>query len=360
LREEATVRTAGRTCLALLAGAVGVVLVPSAALADTASPPAVKTAWYWSLTGVSVEGNPLPEPPAQASLVADGSLGVAYLVDQEDMALNTDRGADRVSTVAFDLGEVPAGSTYSTFTLTMPLDAGTQLKAQTPDISACELISGFTDSPTPQSVTTIPSWSPASCVKGTFKDTIGSAGGYEFDLTAIANDWSGGAPAEGVLIRPTVGLETPQPPFAISFAGKNGILTKVEFTLPVPEVPPVVPGPVLPPAPPMPGVVLPPVTGIVQPPVVPTPAPQVQPLPTTPPQALAAYHQGALVPSGAWWLALLGVLGLLVLTAAVLGDPLAPAAVDPRRRRFAEVVRAQTRAPAAATVRRPAPRFRPA
>jgi hypothetical protein len=88
----------------------------------------------------------------------------------------------------------------------------------------------------------------------------------------------------------------------------------------------------------------------------------VNPAPTTAPQALTAYRQGTLVPSGNWWIGFLGLLALLGLAAAVLGDPLAPTAVDPRRRRFAEVVRAQTRAhaPLATPAARPAPRFRPA
>jgi len=42
----------------------------------------------------------------------------------------------------------------------------------------------------------------------------------------------------------------------------------------------------------------------------------------------------------------LGVSGLLGL---VLGDPMVPVAVDPRRRRFAEVIRARAAARAAAT-----------
>lgn len=362
-------RSARAGLVALLATAATATSALATALpahADTASPPAVKTAWYWSLVGISVEGNALPaDPPAAASLVPDGSIGVAYLTDQEDMVLGTDH-ADRVGTVGFDVGAVPLGSTYSTFTLTMPLDgAAQQVKTGTPDISACELISGFEDSATPLGVSAVPSYSPLSCVKGTFKDTIGTKGGYVFDLTSIANDWSGGAPAEGVLIRPTTGGETPQTPFAITFAGKNGILTAASYTLPpppevpVPEVvPPVVPG-LVPPPPPLPGTVLPPVTSVVPPAVV--PAPQVNPPPAAPVLAASDYAPGALVPSGAWWLGFLGLLALLGLTAVVLGDPMAPVVVDARRRRFAGVVRAQARATTLpARTARPAARFRPA
>jgi len=84
-------------------------------------------------------------------------------------------------------------------------------------------------------------------------------------------------------------------------------------------------------------------------------------VPVAPVAASAPYHQGALVPSGAWWLGFLALLGLLGLAAVVLGDPMAPVPLDARRRRVADVVRAHARpAPTAAPAARPAPRFRPA
>jgi hypothetical protein len=63
-----------------------------------------------------------------------------------------------------------------------------------------------------------------------------------------------------------------------------------------------------------------------------------------------------------WWLGFLALLGLLGLAAVVLGDPLAPVPLDPRRRRFADVVRAHARpaATAAAPARLHAPRVQPA
>jgi hypothetical protein len=71
----------------------------------------------------------------------------------------------------------------------------------------------------------------------------------------------------------------------------------------------------------------------------------------------------ALRPSGLFWLALLAFAAMLVLAGLVLGDPMAPEAVDPRRRRFADVVRARAAARSAAassTAARPsAPRARP-
>jgi hypothetical protein len=354
------VRAAARFGLVVLlcAGASG--LVPAAAYADSATPPAVKTAWYWSLVVPDAGGNKLPVgAPSQTSGVPDGDLGVGYTVDQAGTY-------DKVAAVAFDMSAVPAGATFSSFVVSAAYDpAATQLTSGTPDVSACELLDAFVDSSTPKDLATAPPISLPSCVKGTFVASIGTAGGYQFDLTAVANDWSGGAPAQGIMLRPTAGLATPQPPFTVSFLGKSGITTSADYTVPAPTtVPPApAPGPVLAPPPPLPAVGLPPVLpGVVVPaPVVPAPAPQVNPAPQ-PAVAAASYTPGALVPGGAWWLALLGLLAMLGLTAAVLGDPLAPVVVDARRRRFAEVVRTQARttAPAAGRASRPSPRFRPA
>lgn len=348
-------RRAGRTAFVLLTACVSAALGASPAHADTAATPAAKTNWYWFLQEPVVNGETVPVgPPAEASAVPAGDLGVGYLVDQVATS-------DKVAAVQFDTSAIPLGSTYTSFKVETPWDgAATQVTTGTPDVSACELIDGFTDAAGPNALTAAPPISLPSCVKGTFKSTIGTAGGYEFDLTAIANDWSGGAPANGILLRPTPSLSTPQAPFSLALLGKNGIKAQAEYTPPVQSVPTPAPGPALPPVPTLPGVALPPVSP-VSPPAPIVPAPQVNPAPRTvpPSQALAAYHEGALVPSGAWWLGALALLGLLVLTATVLGDPLAPVPVDPRRRRFAEVVRAQTRTSAPVRAHR-TPRFRPA
>ena len=354
-------RTASRAGSVLLIAAGTCLAVPAPAHAESASPPAVKANWYWALAQPSVDGNTLPvTPPADASTVPAGDLGVGYVNDQQGTA-------DKVAAVAFDLGEIPVGSTFSSFRVTVPYDpAAHQVTSGTPDISACELLDGFPDGAGPTPLSAAPPASLPSCTKGVFSATAGTAGGYVFDLTAIANDWSGGAPAEGILLRPTPGLATAQQPFSISLKGKNGITTAAEYT-PAPPVvateqPVPLPGPVVAP-PPVPGYVPPPVLpGTVVPPPSVAPAPQVNPVPVAPVAASAPYHQGALVPSGPWWLGFLALLGLLGLAAVVLGDPMVPVPLDARRRRFADVVRSHAR-PAAATsapARRPAPRFHPA
>jgi len=343
-----TAGTAGKALRVLAVAALtfastGALAVP-AAWADTANPVASKTNWWWSSAAPSVNGTRLPAgAPEQASGVPVGDLGVGYVADQAGTS-------DKVAAVALDLTAIPLRSTFSSFVLSVPYDAAAhQLADGTPDISACEIIAAFPDGPGPSDFATVPPVSQPSCVKGTYKPTVGTAGGYVFDLTAIANDWSGGAPADGVLLEPTPGLATPQQPFSLAFLGNNGITSQVSYSPPVPpsvDQGAAVPPPSLAPAPSTAGFVsLPnsapvPVSPPAPVPVAPVPAPQVNPAPTVAPPVAAAYVPGALVPSTMWWLGLLGVLVLLGLTALVLGDPMAPVVVDGRRRRFAQAIRA--------------------
>ncbi len=338
--------------VAALTGASTAALAVPPALADSATPAVVKTNWYWSLTSPSVEGNTVPVAvPAPASTVPDGDLGVGYVADQAGTA-------DKVAALGFDLAAIPLGSTFSSFEVSVPYDpAAHQAASGTPDISACELIDGFADAPGPSDLKAAPPVSQPSCVKGAYKATVGSAGGYVFDLTAIANDWSGGAPAEGVLLQPTQGLATPQQPFSLSFLGKNGITTAVSYAPPATDQPePVAPPAAVVPPPPLPGFAPQPQVQPVALPAVPpapVPVPQVQPVPTTVPLQAVRYAQGPLVPDTRWWLAVLGLLALLGLTSVVLGDPMAPVVVE-RRRRFAEAIRTGSAPrPAASPVPRP-------
>lgn len=327
--------TSGSSLLALATG--------TAAWADSATPPAVATNWYWAEAAPSVQGNALPAaPPAQASGVADGDLGVGIV-----------NGTDKVAAVGFDLTQIPLGSTFSRFLVTVPLDsAATQLMQATPELSACENIDTFTDGAGPSALTQAPPVSLPSCVKGVYKTTIGKAGGWEFDLTAVANDWSGGAPVNGITIEPTPGVANPAP-FTVSLLGKNAITADASYTKPVavvaPPAAPVAPPPVAP-APVLDGGFVPapataplepgPVVEVVPGPVpAPAPAPQV-PAPVAPVDAapvttaLSGYVPGSLRPGRTFWAGLAGIAALLGLTSLSLGDPMAPVPTDARRRRF--------------------------
>jgi hypothetical protein len=352
-------RILGRGSAATLLAAMAVGLPAAPAFADSAAPEANKTNWYWSLVAPVVQGNAVPvSVPAPASGVPVGDLGVSYLNNQLG-------DTDKVAAVAFDLSAIPLRSTFTSFQVSVRKDpAAHQVTVDVPDISACELLDVFPDGPGPSDLAKAPPDSSASCVKGTYDATLGAAGGYVFDLTSVANDWSGGAPADGILLRPTDTTDPTRKAFSLSFLGKTGITTKAEYTPPpLPVVPPPValPGPVLPPLPPVPGFVTQPSIPEIGPPVQPViPVPTANPAPVSQPSVAAAkYVPGSLTPGSNWWVAFLGLLALLGLTSVVLGDPMAPVVVDSRRRRFAAVVSARpvgtTTGQTARTVSRPRP-----
>jgi hypothetical protein len=333
-------QTAARAGAVVLLAMCGTSLLALPASAADVTPPAVATNWYWAEAAPAVDGQAVPvSPPAPTSGVADGDLGVGIL-----------HGTDKVAAVGFDLTQIPAGSTFSSFVVTVPLDsAATQAMQGTPDLSACENIDKFTDGTGPSAFASAPPISGPSCVKGTYKATIGKAGGWEFNLTAVANDWSGGAPVNGITIQPTSDAANPAP-FTVSLLGKNGITTAAQYTSPSTVVAPPVTAVVPPvaPAPPLVGgyAPLPPVTPQsapapvldVLPPIVPVPAPAPQivaPVDAAPvTSALSGYVPGSLRPTGAFWAGLAAVAALLGLTSLSLGDPMAPVTVDARRRRF--------------------------
>ena len=331
-------RMLARGGLALVLALTPLVTLATPAYAD-GGPPAVSAAWYWNEKTVSVQGQSLPSVPDQgnaASGVPDGDLGVGYVAEQL-------APVDKVAAVDFDLTSIPVGSTFSLFSMKVPLDAAAnQAQTGTADISACENIDAFKDGAAPQDMSKAPPIASPTCVKGVFAD-----GTYTFDLTSIANDWSVGTPEFGISIRPTVLDATSQRPFSIALSGKNAITTRASWSPPANLEPaPVVPAPVLTPVAGPPVLSGGQVTLPVVPTVAPTPAPvvpqpQANPAPQTPAITPVAYAAPTLVPSTLWWLALLGLAGLLGVSWLVQNDPLVPAPVDARRQRFARAVRTQ-------------------
>jgi hypothetical protein len=348
-------RTARRAALVVALAGPSLALVAVPAQAASISPPVVKTAWFWAEKSVSAQGETLPTLPEQAdaaSGVPAGALGVSYTADQVG-------GADKVASIGFDLSTIPVGSPFTSFRVTVPMDPGaTPVQAEPAAISACENIDSFLDSAGPQAISAAPPVSLASCVPGVYV----AGKGYTFDLTQMANDWSFGAPSEGISLRPTLLDTTSMKPFSVAVAGKNAILTTVTAGLPAQGDPapqtPVVDAvdtvdPVIPAIAPPPaltgggGVIQAPLTagGVAPAPqIVPAlPAPQTNPQPATVPSAYrAAALPRDLRPATAFWWGLLGVGVLLALGWLVQSDPMAPSAVDPRRRRFAQVVRSST------------------
>jgi hypothetical protein len=324
----------------------GLLAAPASAGTDvTVKPPVVKTNWYWAEKSPAVAGMPTTTLPAEASAGANvpaGDLAVALV--SSDVS-----PADKVAAIDFDLTTIPLQSSFSRFTISVPMDAtATQVKGTQPDIAACENIDAFADGPGAEDIAKAPPRSEPSCVKGVFD----AVKGYTFDLTSMANDWAFGAPAFGISLVPgTVAAGTPG--YSIALQGKNGIVTSATYAAPAVEAVPAAPVAEAPPAPAVeaPAPALPEISsggGAVLTPTVPdvqAPAPQTAELVPTPevlaiPQPAAAkvvtagFVNPSARPTTGFWLALL--LGVLLLggAAVVFADPLAPAPIDPRRRRF--------------------------
>jgi hypothetical protein len=248
----------------------------------------------------------------------------------------------------------------------MPLDqAANNLANGTPLVAACPAIDTFKPGQGPSAFSEVPPQGTSVCVDGKY-DAATQA--YSFNIAQIATDWAAGAPVDGIVVQPKPGDTTP---FNYAFSGAKDIKVAITYTAPAAAAP--VPAsntgtsavapppssfnsgstPIAPPAP-------------VEAPAA--PAPQVLPpaapvvaAPQTAPAAATSVAVDALRPDGLFWFGLLGLGVLVLLAGLVLGDPMAPIAIDPRRRRFADVVRARAaaRATATAPARQPVPRARP-
>ncbi|MDX6198485.1 MAG: hypothetical protein QOJ79_1636 [Actinomycetota bacterium] len=344
--------------VAAIVGVAGVpvLLATSPAWADAATPVPSYSNWYWSgkdgaastVTGSTPVGNGPFAAPDQASGVPDGDLGVAYTND-----------VDKVAAINFGLQSIPDGATVTKFAVVMPLDTTASNLAATdgPAITACPAIAPFEPAIGPTELSKAPAQAANVCIDGKYDATAKT---YTFDIATAADDWSAGAPANGIVIRPKLGESTQ---FNYAFKGINAIKVTADYSAAAnPVVAPAAPvdtgsGVAAPPALDSGSVSIPavqPVTPVApQPQVMPAPAPVVA-APNTAPVA-ATIHVDALRPSGQFWLALLGLAVMLLLAAFVLGDPMDPVVVDARRRRFAEIVRARAAARATAPAgRRPA------
>jgi hypothetical protein len=320
------------------------------AWADSLTTQVDAASWYWAeQAGVG----PLPAgAPREASGVPAGDLGVSYTND-----------VDKVAALGFGLSAVPTSAVFTTFTVTMPLDpAGQQLTspAATPQLSACAALDPIADGQDPGPLSAAPTQNSVGCVDGKF-DAGKST--WTFELSSFATDWAASGSGAGVVVRPKPGDATQ---FNYAFLGKKDIKVVADYTAAVAPVTAPAPAPAAPvdtgggfvAAPPLdsgttPVAPLAPAAAPVapQPQVLPPAAPAVAPA-TTP--VASATTVDAMRPTGAFWLALLGLGALLLLLGLVLGDPMDPIVLDARRRRFADVVRARAAARSTAAAARPA------
>ena len=216
--------------LALCAGAAtGLLATPAHADATVTLTPATLTQnWWWAEAKPTVNGTALPAgPPAMASGVPDGDLGVGYAADKGG-------SPDKVAGLSFDLNNVPLDSVFRTFTVTVPLDpAARQVANGKPALSACENIEAFKNGPGAEDIAKAPAISAPSCLAGKFVAKIGAAGGYVFDITSFANDWAGGAPSDGITLRPTKPATGNPEPFSLSLLGKSKVVVAASYAPPV-------------------------------------------------------------------------------------------------------------------------------
>jgi hypothetical protein len=351
------------------AGAPGL-MAAGPAWADTAVSGVLASNWYWQeQDNVTPPGAPAGLPagaPGEASGIPAGDFGVSYT-----------NQVDKVTALNFDVSALRANAAVTRFAVTMPLDQGAHNLANgTPSLAACPAIDTFKSGVGPSPFSQVPPQGTSVCVDGKY-DAAKQA--FTFDIAQIAGDWAAGAPVNGIVVQPKPGDNTA---FNYAFAGAKDITVAVSFNPPV-TAPPVAPAPATgsgtgsgtgyvaaPPAGFTNSAPLTPVAPADAP--LTAPAPQVMPpaapvvaAPATAPVAATAPIVDALRPDGLFWLAVVAFGALLLLAALVLGDPLAPAVLDPRRRRFADVVRARAavRATSAATspapTRSPGPRARP-
>lgn len=337
-------------------------LAVAPAWADSGVSSVLASNWYWQeQDNVTPPGAPGGLPvgaPSETSGIPAGDLGVSYQTQ-----------VDKVAALNFDVSSLVPGSTVSKFTVTTPVDtAANNIANDVPHLAACPAIDAFKPGTGPSPFSEVPPQGTSVCVDAKY-DTGKSA--YTFDITQIANDWAQGAPVNGIVIQPKLGDATP---FNYALKGAKDIRVTLDIVAPAAPVAPVAPpadsGSGFVAAPPSSfdsgTTATAPLTSVDAPPLT-APAPAVMPAaapvvaaPQAAPAAAVRPLGESLRPNGAFWLALLGLAALLLLAGLVLGDPLEPVAADPRRRRFADVIRARsaTRASASDAVRPSLPRAR--
>jgi hypothetical protein len=323
----------------LLPAGAAVVLSPAAA--GDPSSPAVTTsvlltqaAYFWREQTGNIAGTGVAPPmPLTDPTVPSGDLAVA--------GPEINGQADKETYLEFDLSAVPAGSTITSFVVTLPVDPSGQSFTPTgtaPPIVACLPQGSWSGGTGPQPISGKPT---DHCATAAPRFTSSDGGKtYTADIASIAQDWLTGVNT-GVAVADDP--SNSQTAFQVVFGPPNAIsdlsaqMTYVPGPSPTTEI---VPGPgsgtgapfvpstpspllsALPPGAPGAGAAsgaTPSTTG--------PPAPQSQTRSSAP---LGRYALAGAAPPLGFWLAAVGLLALLLSASVVLGaDP----AVEPARRR---------------------------
>ncbi|MDP9184002.1 MAG: hypothetical protein M3P04_14665 [Actinomycetota bacterium] len=322
-----------------------------AAGADEASLTPANFAYFFS-KGVDKPEESPAAPPNVTALVADG-------VSAGNLAVAANAGTeDKVSFLYFDLFNVPVDATVSRAVVSMtPLPTSPEdvsFNAAPESIVACAAgPEGFKEDDGAGIVN-----APARlCAAFKAVGKAGQGGAYDWDITALAQQWVSGI-NDGVGF--TRADESPGSNFQVVFG--KAVTAKLALSYTLPEVfvepPPVTPvTPQLPGVPAVGGFVPPPTDGFGQIPEVVVPNPQANPAPApvtsapvtaTRPIALST----SLRPDTQLWLAGLGIALVLLAVSLIMGDPSAPVAARSRSR-LAQALEAQRRTASPALRARP-------
>jgi hypothetical protein len=337
------VRTTARLAGVALLTAIVLPFGWAVASADTATKlPAYVGGWYWreQQSGTTpVGGVPIPSVNTTASGVSNVSnLAVAWLGDAE-------KRPDKMALLAWDpyTAGIDTGASISkfVFTVTLAKDEKQVNLAHAKDVLvACQPLKGWGEA-SGDDLDQAPPYDCANAVKPTVDEAKGT---FTYDVTSFAGEWVDGDNF-GVALVPSSQVTQP---FQLVFQPYAAALADVEFTpaaaeptveptvdVPLPSVAP-------PPAPPVDSGTgtgtgnLGGGSGFVPggaPVVQPNPSPATAPAapapvvnrPVTPVAAQSPFNLKSAMPAGIWIVGAL-VLGLLVLTSLVLGDPRVPLA----------------------------------
>jgi hypothetical protein len=308
-----------------------------AAHADTASKVPSNSA-YFSATGIDKPEASPAEPPNVTSVYADG-VGPGHL------AVAAKGGTeDKVSFLYYEMLDLEPGTTIDKAVVRLELVPTSKddisFQASPDKVVACQAgDEGFSGDDGKAIATSSPS---RLCDKFSAKGVLSKDSlAYEFDITGLASTWIEGA-NEGVAF--TVADAAQSSNFQVVFGSAETAKLSLTYTPPAPTTPPVVAPPVvMPPA----GGTLPdlgtgvvPGSGFVPAPdlgtQVPTPTVNEAPLPQTdlaqaPTRNVAAVTM-SMRPTTGFWLAGLGLAGVLALLSLILGDSSVPAAARSRSR----------------------------